>query len=738
MCELCALTQTFDPSRHTGGHNESQTIFEGRDAEAGTSTSYYLNIGDTFSGALSAATGEDEEDWIAVELEAGQAYEFDIDAYWGGGGTLLDSYLTLYDANGNYVAHNDDTGYANLDSLLTHTASTSGTYYIAVSSYQDRFAGTYDLVVSHVGTGPAPTPSAPEGDLDTLAEYLTDGHWEDSGRSGRRFDTSTSNEIRFDISNLTADGQRLAQWAFQAWELVADITFVEADYDIDITFDDNESGAYSTSDVSYYGYINASHVNVSTNWLDGSGTSIDSYSLTTYIHEIGHALGLGHQGQYNGSATYGSSETFSNDSWQISIMSYFSQTENTTIDADYALPVTAMMADIVAIQNLYGAPEESSPTTGDTTWGYDTNLEGYFEDLLNGETDAAVAFTIYDANGTDLLNLTHIHTDNRVDMNDMTYSDVGGLTGNIGIARGTVIENASLGNGDDTVIGNAIANTIAGGAGHDTLEGNAGFDTLHGEDGDDSLVGGTGEDQIHGGEGNDTLYGNTSLDTIHGDRGNDYISAGDGVDWVDGGSGDDTIHGRSGWDSLYGGAGNDSIVGSSGDDLLAGNDGNDWMSGGSAWDVLFGNNGNDTLYGNFGSDVLSGGAGEDVLYGGTGDDTLRGLDGEDYLQGNQGVDRLDGGAGDDVLRGGTLADTFIYGLGYDEDEIEDFRLGEDQLNLSLELLDGLSDANEVLAQFGATTSDALVLDFGDGDILTLTNLFGEEALAALADDIHFF
>ena len=162
------------------------------------------------------------------------------------------------------------------------------------------------------------------------------------------------------------------------------------------------------------------------------------------------------------------------------------------------------------------------------------------------------------------------------------------------------------------------------------------------------------------------------------------------------------------------------------------------MSGGSAWDVLFGNNGNDTLYGNFGSDVLSGGAGNDVLYGGTGDDTLRGLDGEDYLQGNQGVDRLDGGAGDDILRGGTLADTFIFGLGYDEDEIEDFRLGEDQLNLSLELLDGLNDAAEVLAEFGEATSNALVLDFGNGDELIISNLAGEEALAALADDIRFF
>jgi hypothetical protein len=33
--------------------------------------------------------------------------------------------------------------------------------------------------------------------------------------------------------------------------------------------------------------------------------TIDSYSFQTYVHEIGHALGLGHGGPYNGSASYG-------------------------------------------------------------------------------------------------------------------------------------------------------------------------------------------------------------------------------------------------------------------------------------------------------------------------------------------------------------------------------------------------------------------------------------------------
>ena len=76
-----------------------------------------------------------------------------------------------------------------------------------------------------------------------------------------------------------------------------------------------------------------------------------------------------------------------------------------------------------------------------------------------------IAFTIYDQGGVDLLQLSGFTTDNRVDLNDESFSDVGGLIGNIGIARDTVIENAILGSGDDTVTGNEADNRIDGGNG---------------------------------------------------------------------------------------------------------------------------------------------------------------------------------------------------------------------------------------------------------------------------------
>ena len=53
------------------------------------------------------------------------------------------------------------------------------------------------------------------------------------------------------------------------------------------------------------------------------------------------------------------------------------------------------------------------------------------------------------------------------------------------IAAGTVIENAFGGDGDDTLIGNGVANTLRGGRGDDRLSGGAKGDKLVGGEGFD-------------------------------------------------------------------------------------------------------------------------------------------------------------------------------------------------------------------------------------------------------------
>ena len=705
MCGLCAQLSTFSPECNL---SERANIRENADATSGTSTAYTISAGDTFSGRL-GVTGD--RDWVRVSLDHSETYSISLSGTAGGGGTLRDPYLRVYDANGSLLHLNDDGG-PGLDSEINFCPNSTGTYYIAAGAYADRSIGSYQIAVE-------PVRPSESGSIDDLANYLTDGFWRENGEAARSFNTSTSTQITVNLSGLTTSGQGLARRAFEAWEAVADIDFVEtSNTGARITFDDNQSGAYSTS-VTSGSTLLSSHVNVSTAWVAQYGTTLDSYSFQTYIHEIGHAIGLGHQGHYNGSATYGRDEAFRNDSWQMSVMSYFDQSDNTSINASTAGVMTAMMADIVAIQNLYGAPGSSGVTAGNTVWGVDTNLTGYlgtFDDILRGQTVAGlydgeqVAWTIYDQDGIDTLNLSALISNNRIDLRDTQFSDVNGLIGNVGIARGTVIENAIGGTGQDNVTGNDAANRIEGRAGNDMLFGGAGRDTLEGGADNDQLRGGSDFDVLLGGVGNDTLFGDNGRDTLRGGDGNDELrdngQRGDlgrdlflgenGNDVLSGNGGNDSLDGGNGNDTLFGGLDNDQLFGGNQFDRLAGQMGNDTLFGGNGRDTLLGGNGDDELrdngqrgdlardlfLGENGNDTLLGGGGNDSLDGGNGNDRLLGgLDNDQLFGGNQ-FDYLDGEAGNDTLFGGNGRDTLLGGDGNDRlvDNGQVGDLGRDILN----------------------------------------------------------
>ena len=106
-----------------------------------TSHPFGVLLNGAASGTLEV-TGD--RDWFRVQLTAGTRYLINLV-----GNTLEDPYLRVHDASGATPAENDDiVSGINLNSQLTFTAATTGTYYLEAGAFDDSYTGTYTVTVS--------------------------------------------------------------------------------------------------------------------------------------------------------------------------------------------------------------------------------------------------------------------------------------------------------------------------------------------------------------------------------------------------------------------------------------------------------------------------------------------------------------------------------------------------------------------------------------------------------------
>jgi len=206
-----------------------------------------------------------------------------------------------------------------------------------------------------------------------------------------------------------------------------------------------------------------------------------TYGALTLIHEIGHAIGLKHPGNYNAGGGGANPPYLSGveDSTTWTVMSY------TEYPAQYYLQFSAL--DIAALQYLYG-PSPTARTSDDIY-----------------QVSATNSNFIWDGAGKDIITLANTDQGATIYLTPGYWGYVGTKSslitaaGQVTVNFGTVIEQMFGSTQSDALYGNEANNTIDGGSGNDLIEGWAGSDSLAGSLGNDTLTGGSGNDECDGG-----------------------------------------------------------------------------------------------------------------------------------------------------------------------------------------------------------------------------------------------
>ena len=584
----------------TGGYT---VLVETRAADSvanGPNSAATHTIGETTTGDVNYNA---DQDWYAVELVAGQTYEFILTVDFPN--TLGDGYLSFHNSEGELLVVDDDGG-PGLGSRVVYTVSESGTYYISAQGFTGNSTpstGTYTL------TSGFTDPLSPIDSIDwgsqltgtTIEVYFAD--------NGETFDGTTSlgwdqfeidaamaalNEISENI-NLTfvqSTNASTAEFKLLTFDFTTD---ADEDNDTVLGFFGPPSTGVGTG-IGVFG-------RTATGW-SAAGLEKGGFGYVTLIHEFGHGLGLAHPHDGGGNSetlqgVTGSQSTgiFDLNQGIYTTMSYVDgwaeSPYGTSGVTSYGWQATMMAFDLAVLQAKYGARAKNE---GDNIY-----------ELPSQNSSGTFWEAIWDTGGIDTIRYSGT-LDANIDLRDATLEyEVGGggyishadtIHGGFTIANSVVIENAIGGSGNDMLVGNESDNVFTGGAGNDNFV----FERTN------------GDDRITDFNPNGDTIDLTAFTAVEGQAiidsatqiGSDVI-----LTLPEGGR--LTLTGVT-----VGELSSASYRVQEGEGPIIGTDGDDILTGTTADDVLEGRLGNDALSGLTGSDTLLGGSGNDDLFGDAG------------------------------------------------------------------------------------------------------------------------
>lgn len=517
----------------------------------------------SFTGSVPlAATLSAGHDWYALSLVAGTSYEFALKGSTSGGGTLADPALALCYSTGALLETSDNLNIWS-SSLNPPGATTTPDPQIAFTA---PATGTYYLMVTGNGGTGSYTLSEKTDSQAELTQALLEVSMSPSYRWNGAAALATPVALKYAFLSSSADGETgfVAMTATQEqvvrdvlamYESVTKITFseVSTQSSADIRFGTSNQAGLSSgityTSVNGDGSLSQADVFINNTASASSQSAISrlspgEYGYLTLIHEIGHALGLKHPGNYDAGGG-GASPPFlplALDNEKFTVMSYLDNPDNTIHQS------TPALLDIAAVQYLYGVNTSVAGSTHIFTF---SNSSAFVSSLLTSGSNDSIDISAQTLAST-------------IFMTPGSFSSIGvdpdgaPARNNVAIPYGDLLLGVIDGPAADLIVGNALNN---------------------------SFYGFTGADTIDGGEGSNTLFLSATSSSFN--------SAADGqftnIQSVDASTATAAVtidaHRQSEALTQLGSAFKDNIIASSGGGSISGGGGNDTLTGGAGNDI---------------------------------------------------------------------------------------------------------------------------------------------------------